>query len=283
VIPPPASPWCLRWQGRKHSWRHTSEGGFDRRRYDVARIGEAEARAFVEANHYTGTYPAARRAYGLFDGVWLVGVLVLSIPVQAKVLTDVYPGLVPYDEALELGRLVLADVVPAPAESFFIARVWRLERVLGLRGVVSFSDPVARTTLDGRRIFPGHVGVVYQASNALALGRGTPRTQIWLPDGAVVSQRTIQKIRRQEPGARSAERFLVGYGARPRRAGEEPRDWLREAWVAVGARRVRHPGCWRFGFSLDTRVHVAIAPQAYPCPCEACRSRETQAQVRLAS
>jgi hypothetical protein len=46
---------CLRWGDRRHSWRHRSEGGFDRTRYEVAPIpDDATARAYCERNHYSG-------------------------------------------------------------------------------------------------------------------------------------------------------------------------------------------------------------------------------------
>lgn len=115
--------------------------------------------------------------------------------------------------------------------------------------------------------------MIYQAASAHALGRGWASTQIWLPDGQVMSRRALQKIRAGEPGGAAAERLLVGHGARPRRAGEDPRTWLAEALVAAGTRRIRHPGCWRYGFPLDQRVEMAPARTPYPCPCTACRAR----------
>jgi hypothetical protein len=73
------------------------------------------------ARHYSGTYPAAAQRYGLLDVAGkesrLVGVAVLSVPLQARVLTQVFPSLQPYAESLELGRLVLDDEVPANGES----------------------------------------------------------------------------------------------------------------------------------------------------------------------
>jgi hypothetical protein len=270
----PASDWCQRWLNRRPTWQHPSAGGFDRRRYDVAELAETSARAFVVANHYSGTFPAASLCAGLFDGVWLVGVAVLSVPVQAKVLTDVFPDLAPYHESLELGRLVLADQVPANAETWFLARVWELARRRGLRGVVMFSDPIARCTLAGDIVFPGHVGVIYQAASTLALGRGTPRTQYWLPDGRVLNARALQKVRSDEVGTDYVERMLLAAGAQPRRRRESGRDWLRRALIDAEVRRIRHPGCYRYAFALDRRVHVAIEPGRYPCPCPACRARE---------
>jgi len=270
------SPWCQRWRSRRHSWRHRSEGGFDQARYEVAPLVEREARPFVEANHYSGSYPAARFAYGLHDGPWLVGTAVLSVPVQSAVLTSLFPDLEPLSESLELGRFVLADSVPANAETWFLARVWELAAATGLRGVVSFSDPVARSTVDGLRVFPGHVGLIYQAGNATYHERSTPRTQLLLPDGRVLSARTVQKIRAGERGAAAGERLLVGLGARARRPGEDRPDWLRDALGRVGVRRIRHHGSHRYAFRVGPRrrlIQLGLPPAAPPCPCEPCRVR----------
>lgn len=266
-VPGPASGYCQRWRDGRHSFRHRSEGGFDRTRYEVAAIPEPQARAFVEAHHYSRSYPADRLRYGLFDGEQLAGVAVLSVPARAAVLTNVFPGLVAYRESLELGRLVLVDAVPANAESWFLARVWELAAGAGVRGVVSFSDPLPRARRDGTTVFAGHVGCIYQASNAAYLGRGTPRTLTLLPDGSVLSDRAQQKVRAQEQGHAGTERALVAWGAAPRREGEDAIGWLRGALARVGARKVRHPGNHRYAFAIGAarrRVAVAGAAQSYP-------------------
>ena len=260
----PSSPgdgWCQRWrdrrndprQPRQHSFRHRSEGGFDSRRYDVAHLGEEFARAFIEANHYSGTYPAAVHRFGLYDGPFLVGVAVLSVPTQRAVLTNVFPDLEPYGESLELGRFVLADAVPANGESWFLARCWELAAVADVRGVVAFSDPEPRSTSDGRIVFPGHLGIIYQASNATYHGRSTPRTIQLLPDGTVLSARAIQKIRAGEQGQAYASRILVAHGARPRRKGEDVDQWLGVALRQAGVRSVRHRGNHRYAFTIGPR------------------------------
>jgi hypothetical protein len=113
----PASDLCQRWRsGGRHSWRRRSEGGFDARRYNVVPLAEADARTFVEVNHYSASYPAARLRFGLYDGPWLVGVAVLGVPMQRRVLTAVFPDLEPYAESLELSRFVLGESVPANGE-----------------------------------------------------------------------------------------------------------------------------------------------------------------------
>src|SRR5437899_12593925 len=85
----------------------------------------------------------------------------------------------------------------------------------GLEGVIAFSDPVPRRTTDGVLVKPGHCGIAYQATGGLYLGRGTPRTLRVLPDGTVLNDRAIQKVRSQETGWRYAARCLEGFGAEP--------------------------------------------------------------------
>jgi hypothetical protein len=276
-----SGPWCQRWKpGRVQSWRPASQGGFDPSRYEVAPLPEADAKAFVEARHYSGSYPAARLRYGLHEvsdyGLWsLVGVAVLSVPAQARVLTNVFPGLEPYRESLELGRFVLADEVPANGESWFLAQCWQLAARTGIRGVVSFSDPMRRTNAAGVVVFGGHLGIIYQASNAVYTGRGTERTLTVLRDGSVLSDRARSKILARDKGHEYAERRLIALGARAPRAGENPAAWLHEVLDDTGARRVRHKGCLRYGFTIgETRrqrlaVEIAPARLGYPKSLEA--------------
>ena len=265
---PAASDYTQRWRAGQHSWRHISEGGFLKTRYDVAAIDEQAARSFVLEHHYSASYPASRFRFGLHESGLLVGVAVLSVPVAAAVLTSTFPDLEPYDEALELGRLVLLDRVPANAESWFLARVWELAAAQGIQGVVSFSDPLPRLAADGSQVMPGHVGTIYQASNAAYLGRATARTLYLLPDGTVLNERAVQKVRSQVRGHEYVERQLVALGAEPR-GGEEPHAWLRRALDQARVRRVRHQGNHRYAFTLGRRrrsVRVAhpARPLSYP-------------------
>ena len=250
-----------RWRHRQQSWRHRSDGGFDRTRYEVAELpDDRTARAFTETHHYSGTYPAARLRYGLYRGTRLEGVAVLGVPASERVLTKPFPGLVPYRESLVLTRFVLLDEVPANAESWTIARVFELARRAGLKGVLAFSDPVPRRRADGTTVMPGHVGHIYQVSGALYLGRGTARTLTLLPDGTVFDDRAQQKVRDQGQGHRYAEQTLLALGAPARQPGEPPAVWLRRALGAVGARSHRHPGNHTYAFSLEKpRRRYAIA------------------------
>jgi hypothetical protein len=243
---------CQRWTNGRHTWKHTSDGGFNPLRYDVSVVPDATARAYVIRNHYSHQHPAAKVSYGLHEGEALVGVAVLSIPVQRSVLTNVFPGLEPYEESVELGRFVLEDAVPANAESWFLARCWELALRQGIRGVVSFSDPVPRKDAEGQLVMPGHVGTIYQATNAAYLGRATPRTLRLLPDGTVLNARAMQKIRAQEPGHEYVERQLHAAGAPPRKEGEDGTAWLRRV-LPGSTTTVRHRGNHRYAFALGKR------------------------------
>lgn len=264
----PASNACQRWSGRRHTWRHTSEGGFDPARYGVAPLDETTAKDYVVANHYSGSYPASKLRYALWEHDRLVGVLVFGIPTSKRTLTLPFPDLEPYVESVELSRLVLADEVPANAESWFLARCFTEAATAGIRGVVSFADPVPRV-VDGDIIHPGHVGTIYQASNAVLCGRGTARTLTMLPDGTVLNDRSVQKVRKQERGHEHVERHLMALGAKAPVAGQKPALWLADALEQIGVRRFRHRGNWRYCFALGTkaqrrRVRIALPRVPYP-------------------
>lgn len=245
----PASQYCQRWREGAHSWRHVRDGGFDARRYEVAPLGEAGAKSYVVRHHYSHSYPAARLRYGLFEGDSLCGVLVLGVPMQASVLTNVFPRLEPFYESLELSRMVLADRVPANGETWFMGRAFRQAAREGVLGLVCFADPVGRIA-HGRVVFPGHVGICYQAHNAAYLGRSTPRTLVVLPDGTTLSARARQKVVAQERGHEYVEQLLVRHGAPPLDDPDDPARWLARALATVGATRLRHAGCHRYGFRL---------------------------------
>jgi len=230
----------------------------------------------VQSRHYSGTWPAAARRYGLFDlAGGLLGVCVLGIPMSAAVLTNVFSDLEPMVEALELSRLVLADEVPGNAETWFIARVFAdAAAAAGVRGVVAFADPVPRV-IDGRLVFPGHRGAVYIAKGGAYLRRATPRTLTVLGDGRVLSDRSAQKVRQDERGHEHVERQLVRLGADPRRATQPGAQWLAEALGQVRATRLRHRGNHRYAFRLGrtarerARVRIARPSGPYPAAVDA--------------
>lgn len=250
-----------RWTAGRDSYRPAGEP-IDAAAYEVAAIaGDKVTRDFVTAHHYSRSYPAARFRFGLYRGADLVGVAVFSVPTNERALECV-PG--ERLERVELGRFVLVDEVPANGESWFLARAFELLRLEGIAGVVSFSDPIARTNATGDVVFPGHVGTIYQATNATYLGLATPRTLRILPDGTVLNARSLQKLRAGERGWRYVVEQLVKHGAEDLQPGADPAAWAR-TWVAQLTRPLRHRGNHRYAWALHKRDRRHL-PASLPYP-----------------
>jgi hypothetical protein len=233
-----------RWRERRASYRPAGEP-IDTRRYEIAPIADdVTAKAFVVEHHYSGTYPAARRRYGLYRAAHLVGVCVFSVPVNGLSLSCL-PGSV--EEGVELGRLVLKDDVPANGESWFVARAFEDLRREGFSGVISFSDPFPRDTVAGDVVFAGHVGTVYQASNAAYLGRSKREAVRLLPDGSVLTRRAVSKLLHGERGRAYVERFIAAR-AGARLDGESDRTWIDRV-----TRTRMHPGNLKYAWTLHRR------------------------------
>lgn len=258
--------WCQRWRERRDLYRPNGEV-IQTRSYEVAPIaGDREARAFVTRHHYSGSYVAARLRCGLYHHGSLVGVAVLSQPPSQAALETALPFSA---ERCELGRFVLLDEVPANGESWFLARLYEIARREGYEAVVAHSDPEPRHAPNGAMLFPGHVGTIYQASNARYTGRSRPSTWRLFDDGSVFSARAWSKLRRRERGYRAALEQLVAHGAaepavNALRGDRAWRAWVRRA-VADTTCPYRHPGTHRYVWALDKRLqkHLPRA-QRYP-------------------
>jgi hypothetical protein len=205
-LPPHRWPVCQRWRHHRHTWVRRRDGGFDRGRYQVVELPEAEAKRYVLAHHYAASWPAARLRYGLLDLTdgSLCGVLVLGVPMHPNVLTRPFPHLEPYVQSLELVRLVVDRGVASNGESWFTTAALRMAAERDVRGVVAFADPIPRVrhTGDGPvLVVAGHCGTVYQACNARYTGLATPRRQILLPDATVLTARAAAKVTGGERGA----------------------------------------------------------------------------------
>lgn len=248
-----------RWKNRRESYRPAGEV-INTRLYEITRIDETSAKEFILTNHYSGSYPAARFRFGLYRAAQLCGVAVFSHPSNDRVLTNIFRC--PAIDAVELGRFVLSDSVPANGETFFLGRCFEHLRRLDLVGVTTFSDPVPRRTADGRLVHPGHIGTIFQAFNGTYLGRGTARTLRLLPNGTVLSDRAIQKIRAGETGRRYAAGQLESAGASP--PDGDHAVWL-NYWLPRVTRPLRHPGNHRYAWPF-TRFAKRALPGSYPYP-----------------
>lgn len=256
------TPVVQRWRARRDTYRWAGEP-IQTRFYEVASIPDDNtAKAFVCAHHYSGSYPAARFRFGLHRGAELVGVAVFSQPCNQAVLRKAFGAAAP--ASTELGRLVLVDDVPANGESWFLARCFELLRRRGIDGVLSFSDPVPRCDQRGRHVFPGHIGTVYQASNAIYRGRTKRETKWLLPDGSVFEARSATKLRNGERGASTARKRLEAFGATPLGRRDDPVMWI-TAWRALICVPISHGGNHRYLFGLDRALRRSL-PESLPYP-----------------
>jgi hypothetical protein len=256
---------CQRWREGSSCMRPAREIVSTRNLEVIEVDDDATPKTFIERHHYSRTYPAAQRRIGLVQGGEIAGWAIFSRPFRAETLTNAFP-LLDAEEATELGRFVLLDEVGANAETWFLARAFELIRDQ-FRGVVSFSDPEPRTTVDGEQIFPGHYGCIYQAANANYRGLTEPKTKRILPDGTEFSNFASGKIRRGLTGWRSAVGELVRFGAKPLTSIDDKREriaWLKY-WRGRLTRPMRHHGQHRYTFALDRAMPKTYGPaRAYP-------------------
>lgn len=230
---------------------------FDPSRACVELIPESVAKAFIIEHHYSKSYPAARLRVGLFlkpgpfQAEQLVGAAVFAIPMQGRAIPAYWPSLSP-SQGVELSRLVLRPEALFNAETWFLARAFRLLRrqLPDVRAILSYADPVPRTSHDGTLVKRGHVGTIYRAHSARSLGRSSPRTLILAPDGRVVSGRALSKLRNGEQGAAYAYQQLLDMGAPRRVPNESDESYVRRAIEQGPFRRMKHPGNLAFGWDL---------------------------------
>jgi hypothetical protein len=254
----------MRWNSRRGFYRPSQEP-ITPSNFSVAPVGDAIARNFVIKHHYSGSYPAAVAAYGMFERIApfqeeLVGVAVFSVPMQPKAAAAY--GAPSEAKFCELGRFVLRDHVGGNGET------WLLKRALGVLAkdkqrpdrrpyydlCLSYSDPVPRTNAAGDLIHVGHVGRIYQAygGSSAYLGRGKARTHWLTQDGSIVSPRALSKLRNGERGAAYAYYFLRAHGAPAIAPGEKEGDYIRRALQEGPFRKMRHNGNHAYVFPCGT-------------------------------
>lgn len=261
-----------RWRDRRGSYRPAGEV-ICTSDYEAAFLdgkgSDTIAKAFVEQHHYSGTYPAARERAMLYRRGELAGTAIFSHPSSEDVLAPL-----PCErlEGVELGRFVLLDNVPGNGESWFFARSLEILRDRGYRALLSHSDPVPRRTSAGELVLPGHVGTIYQATNAIYAGRSKNTLHVLKPNGTIFSPRSMTKIRRWERGAARCVDEFVELGADRPSAGDLASRDARRAWmwraIFATCRRMPHAGNHRYLWAIDKRIRKDVAKlatgEAYP-------------------
>lgn len=127
----------------------------------VKRIQTRTARRYIIDNHYScGCHNAPSACYGLFYNGELIGALVFAVSCSENVRASIL-GKGTEGGVTELHRLHILDGTPKNTESWFIARCIKSLKtdMPEIKVVISFADPME-----------GHVGMIYQATNALYYG-----------------------------------------------------------------------------------------------------------------
>ncbi len=205
----------------------------------------------------------------------LVGVAVFSIPVNtpAALCALLKPG----QAVSDLARFIPNEHVLANAETWFLAPAYkalRRDRTLAdgktprFPFSTSYSDPCPRLGVD-RIIFPGHVGAIYQASNALYTGRSRPRVLCLTRSGVAISDRALSKLRADDKDARHVYAQLRDHGAPQLQPGESGARYLARALADGPFRRVRHRGNHRYvllppAHALRRKIVGAFPALDYP-------------------
>lgn len=109
----------------------------------------------------------------------------------------------------------------------------------------------------------GHIGTIFQAFSGSYLGRSTARTLQLLPDGCVLNERAIQKIRSGEQGWQYAAGALERFGA-DGVTYENRLVWLHK-WLPRLTRRIHHPGNHRYAWPLTVAARK-LMPVGLPYP-----------------
>lgn len=131
-----------------------------------------DVREFSRRYHYTGVGGNAQWRWGLWSGPLLLGVVAYNLPTRqtcASVFGD--QGI---ENVWHMGRLAMADAAPRNSESRLIAgSLAQIQR--------DYSNVWAVLTFAA--VSAGHIGYVYQATNAIYTGTGGDTSYLLDCDG----------------------------------------------------------------------------------------------------
>lgn len=127
----------------------------------ISPVGTADVREFARRYHYTGVGNNINWRWGLWLGMTLHGVVTYNMPTRS-VCASVF-GEEHLHRVWHMGRLILSEESPHNSESRLIGGSLRAihEKFPEVWGVLTYAATDA-----------GHLGYVYQATNALYTGTG---------------------------------------------------------------------------------------------------------------
>lgn len=126
----------------------------------VAPVSVGDVQEFAARYHYTGHNGSALWRWGLWDGPTLHGVIAYNLPTRS--VCECVFGEEYFDKVWHMGRLALSDDSPRNSESRLIGLSLKAitNQYPDVWAVLTYADPAV-----------GHLGYVYQATNAIYTGR----------------------------------------------------------------------------------------------------------------
>lgn len=131
------------------------------REMTVGPVSTSDVREFARRYHYTGVGNNLNWRWGLWHGVVLHGVVSYNLPTRS-VCSSVF-GEEHLHRVWHMGRLILSDESPRNSESRLIG---------GSLRAIQKHHPEVWAVLTYAATDAGHLGYVYQATNALYTGHG---------------------------------------------------------------------------------------------------------------
>jgi len=133
----------------------------------ITKIPSKDGRDYIRANHYSKScHNGPSPCYGLFNNDIMIGCLCFATPCSENVRSSAF-GSDYKDHVTELHRLFIVDDAPKNTESWFISRCLKLLKSdkPHIWAVITFADSTE-----------GHLGTIYQATNAIYCGMSSKAT-----------------------------------------------------------------------------------------------------------
>lgn len=149
----------------------------------VAPVSNADVKEFGSRYHYTGSGGAALWRWGLWHGPVLHGVVAYNLPTR-PVCESVF-GAEHFDKVWHMGRLILSEHSPRNSESRLIG---------GSLAAIRHQHPNVWAVVTYAATDAGHIGYVYQATNALYTGHSSVEDYFVDSDGTIKNRRNLYEV-----------------------------------------------------------------------------------------
>jgi len=127
----------------------------------VGPVSTADVREFAHRYHYTGVGNNINWRWGLWHGPVLHGIVSYNLPTRS--VCEAVFGTEHFDKVWHMGRLILSENSPRNSESRLIG---------GSLRAIEREQPHVWAVLTFAATEVGHIGTIYQATNALYTGTG---------------------------------------------------------------------------------------------------------------